>query len=266
MKGPQDLIAHEDKWVTKMGLSFGGERVVYRGKDLFSELKTIRWVELLLFGITGRRFEENQILLFEGLWTLGSSYPDPRIWNNRIASLAGTARTTTSLGIGAAIAVSEASIYGRIPDIRAIDFLIRTARKLDQGIALYDIIRSELKKYRVLPGFGRPMVNGDERIRPGRELAERLGYENGKYFRLVFEIEETLTQHRYRMKMNAAGLGAALAADQGLDPIEYYFFLTPGFLAGMLPCYIDALDHAEATFLPLSCERIEYTGREKRAW
>lgn len=267
MKGPGRLLECEDNWNTTMGLSFGGERVVYRGKDLFNELKTIRWVELLLFGITGRRFDEKQIILFESIWTLGNSYPDPRIWNNRIAAIAGTARSTTSLGICAAVAVSEANIYGRRPDIRAIDFLYRAGRRLDAGEPLETIIRSELERYRVLPGYGRPIVRGDERIQPGRDLARRLGLEHGRYYRLVFEIEETLDRLRYRMKLNAAGLGAALAADQGLSPIEYYRFLLPAFLAGMLPCFIEAQSREEGTFLPIRCESVENLGRvDRRRW
>jgi len=82
MTSPEKLLEAEDNWQTAMGLSFPGERVVIRGKDLFTELKDMRWMELLLFAITGRRFSENEIKLFEGIWVLCSSYPDPRVWNN----------------------------------------------------------------------------------------------------------------------------------------------------------------------------------------
>ena len=42
------------------------------------------------------------------LW-VNTSYPDARIWNNRVAALAGSARSTGNLGVSAALAVSEAS-------------------------------------------------------------------------------------------------------------------------------------------------------------
>lgn len=249
-----------------MGMVFAGERVVFRGKDLFTELRDVRWMELFLFGITGRRFNERQVRLFEAIWSLGTSYPDPRIWNNRVTSLAGTARSTANLGVAAATAVSEASIYGRRPDVRAIDFLLRTRRKLDAGQDLQDLVLDELATHRGIPGYGRPLVNRDERIQPVCEVARELGFGDGPHLHLIFRIEEMLMVNRYRMRMNAAALGAALAADQGLSVREYYMYLIPSFLGGMLPCYIEALDRQEGTFLPLSCDQLAYEGRSARPW
>ncbi|HFD13290.1 MAG TPA: hypothetical protein ENJ32_12610, partial [Crenotrichaceae bacterium] len=133
MKGPQTLLDAENNWQTDLGAWFPGERVVLRGKDLFHELGDYSWMGLLLYGITGREFNEKQIRLFEGMWTISTSYPDPRLWNNRVAALAGTTRSTSVLGISAATAVSEASIYGRRPDIRTIDFLYRAKKQLSSG-------------------------------------------------------------------------------------------------------------------------------------
>lgn len=266
MKGPTDLLAYEDRWNTRMGMVFPGERVVFRGKDLFNELKDMRWMELYLFGITGRRFDDNQIRLFEGMWTLCTSYPDPRIWNNRIASLAGTSRSSCTLGISAAISVSEASIYGRGPDIRAIDFLLRTKKQLDTGKSISDILNSEIKKYRGIAGFSRPIVSSDERIEPLLNHAKKLGLSDGFFAKLSFDLEKTLLDQRYRMKMNIAMLGAALAADQGLTTREYYRFLIPAFIGGMFPCFLEAEEKVEGIFFPLSCNRINYEGKKNRSW
>ena len=146
MRGPQTLLDAENNWETDMGAWFPGERVVFRGKDLFQELGDSSWMGLLLFGITGREFNEKQIRLFEGIWTICTSYPDPRIWNNRVAALAGSARSTSALGVSAATAVSEAVIYGRRPAAYSIDFMFRANKGLGLGIDLSEIVRSELKK------------------------------------------------------------------------------------------------------------------------
>src|SRR3569832_1250420 len=140
MKGPVELLENEGRWRTKMGAFFPGKRVVFRGKDLFTEFGHLSWMQLYLYGITGRNFTEAQGKQYEGMWVLSTSYPDPRLWNNRIGSLAGTSRTTGNLGISAAIAVSEASIYGRRPDIRAINFLLRARRLLNDGKPLNEIV------------------------------------------------------------------------------------------------------------------------------
>lgn len=265
-KGPDILAEHEDCWKTTMGLVFPAERVVYRGRDLFHELKDMRWMELLLYGITGRRFSEEQIRLFEGIWVLCTSYPDPKIWNNRVAALAGTARSTATLGISAAISLSEATLYGRRPDIRSIDFLLRARRELDDGKELHQIIRTELGRYRSIMGYARPLVRSDERISPLMKLASELGFDQGKHVQLAFDVEEFLVKNRYRMKMNVAALIAALAADQGFTPREYYLYMVLSFTAGMFPCFIDTADRPEGAFLPLSCERISYDGPDQRRW
>src|SRR5882724_1198831 len=125
MKGPQLLFDHQDRLATRMGGWFPGQRVVFRGKDLHVDLKDIDWLDLYVYGITGRRFTKEQIRVLHAIWTF-TSYPDPRLWNNRVAAAAGSARSTGHLAISGAIAVSEASIYGGKPVIRAIDFLLRT--------------------------------------------------------------------------------------------------------------------------------------------
>ena len=266
MKGPTVLQEYEDNWITEMGAWFPGERVVYRGKDLLSELHDQRWMGLLLYGITGRIFSEKQVRLFEGLWVLSSSFPEPRLWNNRVAALAGTARSTASLGIGAAIAVSEATIYGRRPDIKAIDFLIRTMDRLSDGAKLEDLVKAELTQYRGIPGYGRPIVRVDERIDPIMTLARELDFADGQFVRLAFEIQEVLLKGRFRLQMNVAMLAAALAADQGLSRREFYHYTILCFTAGMFPCFIEAANSSEGTLFPLRCARTLYEGKPRRPW
>jgi citrate synthase len=266
MKAPTRLLSSEDHWETRMGFAFPGDRVVYRGKDLFHDLKHLGWMRLYLFGITGRIFTDSQSKLFEGIWTLSASYPDPRLWNNRVGSLAGTSKSTGTLGLSAAIAVSEASIYGRRPDIRAVNFLIRARNDLDQGKKLQEIVEKELKKYRGIYGYGRPIVNRDERIVPLHNLAKELNLAGGTYTQIAFEVEKILLRGRWRMRMNVAALAAALAADQGLTEREYYFFLIPCFSAGIMPCFIEATERQEGTFFPIRCGRIHYEGTPRRSW
>ena len=150
MSSPASLLRSEDHWPTRMGAWFPGERVVFRGKDLHVDLGNLTWMELYLYSITGRRFKKSELRVLNAIWTY-TSFPDPRLWNNRIAALAGTTRSTGALGISAATAVSEASIYGRRPDIRAIDFLLRSRRRLAEGSDLESVVKEELEKYRGNP-------------------------------------------------------------------------------------------------------------------
>ena len=266
MRGPQTLLDSENHWETDMGAWFPGERVVFRGKDLFQELGDSSWMGLLLYGITGREFNEKQIRLFEGIWTICTSYPDPRIWNNRVAALAGSVRSTSALGISAATAVSEASIYGRRPDTRTIDFLYRTKKQLETGNTLQEIVRSELKKHKNIFGYGRPLVRTDERITPLMTLANQLGFADGDFVKLTFSIEKVLLEGRWRMHMNIAAVAAGLAADQGLSTREYYQYLVLSFSAGMTACNVDTYTKPEGSLFPLRCNRIRYEGVSSRKW
>lgn len=250
---------------SRMGTFFPGSHVIFRGHDLHTQLKDMDWLELYVFGITGRRFSKQQLRLMHSLWTY-TSYPDVRLWNNRVAALAGSSRSTGTLGVAAALAVSEASIYGRGIDMRAIDFLFRTRKQIEQGATLSNCIRDELDRHRSIAGYGRPLINGDERNQHMLALAKSLGLDQGKFLQLAFKVEEFLFAGRWRMKMNYAGLVAALIADMGLSSKEYYLFAFPAFLAGMQPCFIEASERQEGTLFPISCMDIFYSGPVKRQW
>jgi hypothetical protein len=265
MRGPGRLRENVGRLQSRMGACFVGSHAVFRGKDLHAELGDAKWIDLYLFGITGRRFPEAQLRLLEAFWSY-TSYPDARIWNNRVAALAGSARSTGSLGVSAGLALSEASIYGRGIDIRAIDFLIRTRAILAAGGELGPWVGQELAARRSLAGYGRPIASGDERIEPILKLARSLGLADGPYLKLAYAIEERLLTGRLRMHMNYGGVAAALAADMGFTPREYYLFLYPTFLAGMLPCYIEASERPEGTLFPLACDDIAYLGTPRRKW
>ena len=265
MKGPELLEQHVGKLVTSAGAFFPGERAVFRGHDLHASLKDMDWLEIYTFGITDRRFTSQQLKVLHALWTY-TSYPDARLWNNRVAALAGTARSTGSLGIAAALAVSEAMIYGGIAELRAGEFIARAKTQVDTGADLSELIRAELKQHRGIGGYGRPLVSGDERIVPLMALVREQGLDGGPHLKLAFEVEKILRAGRWRMRMNYVGLSSALCADLGMSAYEYYFFAIPAFLAGMPPCYLDAADKPEGLLFPLPCRMMSYEGAPRRRW
>lgn len=257
---------HESQWVTSMGAMFIGERVVCRGKDLFGEFGGKRWMELLLYGITGREFNESEVLMFEQIWVLCSNYPEPRIWNNRVAALTATGKATSSLGVAASVAVTEATIYGVPPLVNSLRMLKKVRLLVGQGQELENIIVRELKEKRVLGGYGRPFVKKDERVKPLMAEAEKLGFSEGRHIKLAFEIEAQLKTNRFRMSMNIGALIAALAADFGLNDKEFEAWMSLAFSAGFVFCFTDAAKKREGAFFPFRCGRISYEGADAREW
>ncbi|NRF70004.1 citryl-CoA lyase [Aquincola sp. S2] len=250
---------------TRMGAAFVGQRAVFRGHDLHADLKDADWVDLYVFGITGRRHTAKQLKLLHAIWVY-TSYPDARIWNNRVAALAGTTRSSGNLGASAALAVSEASIYGRGIDIRAARFLTGTLNRMRDGTSLADCVRVELDRHRGLAGYGRPIAAGDERLEPTLALAHRLGLDGGPHLQLAKDVEQFLLDGRWRWRMNYAALSAALTADLGFTPREHYLFGFPAFLAGMQPCFIEACEQPAGTLFPIPCSHVAYEGAARRPW
>lgn len=264
MNGPELLQKNMDRLKTRMGVCFPGSHAVFRGHDLHADLRGMDWVELYLFGITGRRFTPEQVRLLHAIWVY-TSYPDARIWNNRVAALAGSTRSTPTLGLSAALAVTEAVIYGGHPLVRAIDFFIQARKKEQQGEPLAEVVRKEVKSRRIY-GYGRPINSADERNAWLLARANELNLDQGAHLRLAFEVEQLLLADNKALRMNYAGLIAALAADLGMSPREFHLFIFPVVLAGMPPCYVEAAERPEGTLFPLSCAHIRYEGVPKREW
>ena len=265
MKGPDRLRYFQDNWPTNKGAWYPGERVLYREKSLFDDFHDKPWVALLIYGVRSAMPDDREARLVEHVWKICTSYPDPRIWNNRVAALAGTARSTGALALAAATAVSEATIYGRKPDLLGSSFLHAVAgRGEDESLA--SVVLAYLKKYRAIPGFGRPLIARDERIGPLLKAADDLGLASGKFLRLVGEIEACLEANRYRLKANISIYCSALMADLGYTPREFYLMALLAFSAGIVPCYIDAQEKPEGALFPLTAAQIEYSGMNKRSY
>jgi len=99
------------------------------------------------------------------------------------------------------------------------------------------------------------------------EFAKSLGCGNGKFIQLAFDVERYFLQARLKYRMNIAAVCAALLADEGLTPKDFYHMATLAFTAGAMPCFIDAEDKDEGSFFPLRISRINSSGCEGlRKW
>lgn len=265
MSGPHTLAEHAGILHTRMGAAFPGQRAVFRGHDLHRELKDLDWLSLCAFGIFGRHVPREQIQLMSSAWVY-SSYPDARLWNNRVAALAGTARSTPNLAISAAQAISEATIFGRGNEFRALDFFLKTQQALDAGAALPAYLEDFLRSGGRLAGYGRPISTSDERMPLTLALAEQLGLTNGRYLKLAFDIDRYFESTGRPLRMNLSSLLSAFAADFGWTAREFNMQLFCAFLAGMYPCYLEAADKPPGATFPTRCADVVYEGVPARNW
>jgi hypothetical protein len=265
-RGPALLDSVAGRLTTAVGAAFPGERAVFRGYDIHQQLGDMDWMELYVFGITGRRFSPEQIRMLHALWTI-TSYPDARIWNNRVAALAGSARSTGALAIGASVAVSEAYIYGRQNEFQAISFFIDTVKKRAAGATLDQCIADEIRLHGRIAGYGRPLANADERIAPTMQLARELGLADGPHVALAFELEQHLLASAKILRMNYGALVTAFGADLGLSSTRVLLLsLFRRLLQACSRCTSEAADKPEGTLFPTACSAIQYQGPPPRDW
>jgi len=266
MKNSDRLLEVENNWETTLGHTIPGVGGVFHGKDIAKELKELSWTATLWYCITGEVPDKKIIKLWDRVWVVCTNYPDPRIWNNRVAALCGTTKSSASLAVGGATAMSEAEIFGRRVDVWAFNFLMQANKKNEKGISLEEIIKKQLKEHRVIPGYGRPVNPVDERVKPILEYAEELGFANRKYLKLARDLESQILKTRYKFYLNIGGVLAALSADFGLSAPDHAHFLTTCFSIGMLACYRDASAKNEGALFPLRCDCIRYDGEDVRKW
>lgn len=251
---------------TAVGGAFPGTRAVFRGQDLHRDLLgQISWIGLYCLGVTGRQLPPAHLAMLEHL-CISTSYPDARIWNNRVAALAGTTRSTANLALSAAEAVSEARIYGRRNEFRAVAFYQRTHRAMLAGASLEDCVARHLQTQGRLAGYGRPLASGDERLAPTMAKARELGLAEGPHVLLAYAVERHLQAKGLPLQMNFGALVAAFGADFGLSPREFTTLFYLSFLAGMPPCYTEALAKPAGAIFPTRCEDVIYEGVAPRSW
>jgi hypothetical protein len=266
-RGPHMLAEHAGVFRTRVGAAFPGERAVFRGHDLHRDLKDLGWFELYALGVTGRRMPLPQLRLIEKMfvWT---SYPDARLWNNRVAALAGSTRSTPNLALSAAESVSEATIYGQRNAFRALDFFLKAHQAVLAGCTLDGYLDKHLARGGRLAGYGRPLSssNKDERMPLTIELAQQLGLADGPHVKLAYDMDRYFEARGRPLRMNFGGLISAFCADFGLSPRELNLLIFPLFLAGMSPCYLEAADKPLGASFAMPCDAVQYSGHGKRPW
>jgi citrate synthase len=260
----QNLYDTEDKIVTKMGKGFLGERAVYRGKDIHHDLKDLSWVAYYVFGITGRIPTDQHTKMLNYIY-ISTSYADSSIWPNHIAALAGTARSTPSLGLSIGMAACEATLYGMTPSVRGIDYLIKASKAVEKGINLEAFIDDELAQHKVIYGYGRPLASTDERVPHVIQFAIDNGMADGKHMQIALETARILKKKK-GLCTNIAAIYCALGADMGFSVKEFHQYMSMLLVAGTSPCYLEAKENKEGTFLPVRCDRIAYSGKKNLKW
>jgi len=146
-----------------------------------------------------------------------------------------------------------------------MEFLLRLNKAVEDGSDIEKLVLAEVRERRIY-GYGRPINSTDERIPWLMNLVRRLGLDQGPHLALAFKVEQILLSRYPQLRMNYAALIVALIADIGLSIREYQLLSIPMFLAGMVPCSVEASEKPEGTLFPTPCSGIRYEGVSPRPW
>ena len=252
---------------TGQGGWFAGQGVYNHGHDMMRELVgNVSYMQVIILNATGRLPDRKFADWLEAAH-ICLSWPDPRIWCNHVAALAGTSNTSVVAATTAGVLASDSKSYGPRTIIDGIKF-IQQARKMQlDGHSVAEIVEIECKKHGgkpIIMGYARPLAKGDERIEAMERTASQLGFDIGEHLALAYEIEKYLIKE-YQEGMNINGYFSAFCADHGYTPIEAYRIFVCVTFSGITACYNDAKDKPAGTFLPMRCDDVDYQGKQPRA-
>lgn len=243
-----------------------GEGVTNCGYDMMNDLvgKTT-YMQVVILNATGR-LPTREIADWVEAVHICLSWPDPRIWCNRIGALAGSSRTSSVTASTLGLLAAESTSYGIKPLISGVEFIQGAFQEVNDGMFVDDFIDVETKKLGGKPhlmGYARPIAKGDERIPAMERVTEKLGFTIGKHLALAYQIEEILNE-RFDESMNINGYVSAFLADQGFTATEVYRMFSALVVSGVTACYADTADRLVGSFAPLKTTDIVYKGAQER--
>lgn len=262
----EHIAKFRDQVTSKSGAwAIGGETTLH-GYNIHQELvhKT-SWMQSILLSITGRIYSSKESDFIESLFIV-TGYPDPRLWCNRVAALAGSSQCTASSSISAALNSAEGKVFGGQAIFKAATFIqeAQCLRADGNELLLESLLENHLLERKTIYGFGRPLTRIEERIPPIIKKAASLNLKSGEHIQSALCIEEYFREQDKGLILNYGGYFSAWLLDLGLTPSQIYHLQLLLFYIGILPCYIEAFENEQGTFLPIACEDILYEGREGR--
>ena len=152
--------------------------------------------QVMILNVTGRLPERRLADMVEGVF-ICSSWPDPRIWCNKLGVFSAMTRTSATAAIAAGGLAGDSKLYGAGtgPSIEAFMTLAdQLINEEDWSVA--DFMEAHAFKNGKLqaPGFARPLAKGDERVVAMRRYAKELGFDTGRFEDLANRMEDYLAE------------------------------------------------------------------------
>ena len=246
-----------------------GKKVECHGLDMMEDVVgKLSYMQVIILNATGKLANKNLADWFEAIH-ICLSWPDSRIWCNRIGALGGSSGASTVASACAGVMAADSKSYGIRPIIDGVNFITRANKSVngEPKLSIEEFVKNEIRKKGGKPhlmGFARPVVKGDERIIVLENYSKRLGYKKGKHLKIAYAIE-TILDRDFGESMNLNGYVAAFLSDQGYSSIDIYRIFSGVLSSGVVACAVDSADRSRGSFAPIKTEDIIYSGCSQRS-
>ncbi|PKL43540.1 MAG: hypothetical protein CVV42_20110 [Candidatus Riflebacteria bacterium HGW-Riflebacteria-2] len=252
-------------WQQKAYSDLGGvnpdQSVTLAGYNLFSELVGNLSLAACFHLYVKRSLPSPQVERLLSAIVTATVYPDIRIWPNRAVAFCASAGTGNAAGIASGMLGMEGLMFGGNCVAESFRFLSDIKENEAKGVAVELQIERLAAGERKIPGFGRPLVSGDERLKPILRVAEECGLSNGVWLALGRKIE-ALLELKLGIKFNVAALIACLLGDIGYSYTEVQTFGTFFPMISFLGVFHEHSRPDAKPVFPLAISDIEYIGEK----
>ncbi len=243
-----------------------GKVIKSHGFDLMNDLVgKYSYMQVIALNATGKMPSRELADWLEAIH-ICLSWPDPRVWCNRIGALGGSAGASVIASTCAGTLAADSRSYGPKTLEAGVAFIQYAYSQIKNGLSVNELVDNEIKKHGGKPhiiGFSRPIVKGDERIPAMETVARKLGFSVGPHLQLAYDIEKILGE-QFDEAMNINSYISGFMSDQGYNAIEVYRLFSVLVFSGVNACYVDTADREQGTFAPLHVADIIYSGKPAR--
>lgn len=221
----------DDPPVARMRLDMGDHEL--RGRLVFGELLGKKsFMQVAALAIAGIEISESDGQLLDEIGVL-AQLADPRIWPLTVAKRIAASGGSLAEAVTAGIASLCTDQMAGIPIAGFMRFLERVENEVCEGRTVESVLREVLATRERIPGVGRPVLRGDERVPPMLEAIRRHGRGEGASVVLALRIDQVLVREK-GLQMNSAGLCGAVMRDIGFSPDAAAAFCLIYFLVPLL--------------------------------
>jgi citrate synthase len=244
-----------------------GQKIECHGLDLMEDVVgKLSYMQLVILNATGRLESKEMAAWFESIH-ICLSWPDSRIWCNRVGSLGGSVGANTVASVCAGVMAADSTSYGPRTIMAGIDLIVRAYESVKSGSDVEQFVADEVKSKGGKPflmGYARPVVRGDERIVVLEKNTALLGFQRGGHLDIAYQIESILDRN-FGESMNLNGYISAFVSDHGFSALEIYRICSVIVSSGVAACHVNNVDERHGSFAPLQIQDIEYIGSEARS-